>query len=118
VAGGKPLNGRELRSPFVPRSRMLTFVPPQIKILTSTAHALAPSGGSSGDYVSSRNPCRPSGMNEFRGVRLDGGTYELWFWFPLISVSVRDLLYKVVVNVHMSMRLFSYGTITLASRTV
>ena len=43
-------------------------------------------------------------MNEFREVGLDGRTYELWFWFPLISVSVRALLYKVLINVYMSMR--------------
>jgi hypothetical protein len=31
----------------------------------------------------------------------DKHTYELWFWFPVISVSVRALLYKAVTNVHM-----------------
>jgi hypothetical protein len=31
-------------------------------------------------------------------------TYEPWFWFFDLYVSVRVLLYMVVINVHMSMR--------------
>ena len=107
MAGGKPLNGRELRSPFVPRSRMLTFVPPQIKILTSTAHALAPSGGSSGDYVSSSlvSTDLASSLNRSRIHRSNGG-----------DVNKKTLYYKpwnrrfsVRYNPNPSMRAVSSG---------
>jgi hypothetical protein len=56
------------------------------------------------------NPCRPSGMNEFRGlgwmiVHMSFGSGSL------ISVSVRALLYKGVINVHMSTRSLLYNGI-------
>lgn len=52
-------------------------------------------------------------MPSFKNERIErvelGRTYELWFWFLDLYVSIRALLYKVVINVHMSMRSLLYN---------